>query len=94
MLGERIKSLRLARAMSQVELAKELGVTKQSISNWENDNIQPSIEMLIKIATAFSVPTDYLLSLDDRKFIEVTGVSDEIVAHIQQIITDIKSPCI
>lgn len=94
MLGERIKSLRLARAMSQVELAKELGVTKQSVSNWENDNIQPSIEMLIKIATVFSVPTDYLLSLDDRKFIEVTGVSDEIVAHIQQIITDIKSPCI
>lgn len=92
MLGERIKSLRLARAMSQVELAKELGVTKQSVSNWENDNIQPSIEMLIKIATVFSVPTDYLLSLDDRKFIEVTGVSDEIVAHIQQIITDIKSP--
>ncbi len=92
MLGERIKTLRLARAMSQVELAKELGVTKQSVSNWENDNIQPSIEMLIKIATTFSVPTDYLLSLDDRKFIEVTGVSDEIIAHIQQIITDIKSP--
>lgn len=90
MLGERIKSFRLARSMSQVELAKELGVTKQSVSNWENDNIQPSIEMLIKIVTTFNVSTDCLLSLDNRKFIEVTDLSDEVIAHVQQIITDIK----
>ena len=30
--------------MSQVELAQALCVTKQSISNWENDNIQPSVD--------------------------------------------------
>lgn len=37
-LNENIKQLRLARNMSQVDLAKVLGVTKQSISNWENNN--------------------------------------------------------
>ena len=53
MLHYRIKDLRLSRGLNQVELAKELGVSKQCISNWENDNIQPSIDMLIKIASFF-----------------------------------------
>ena len=50
MLNERIKELRIARGMSQVEIAEKLGVSKQSVSNWENDNILPSIDMLVKIA--------------------------------------------
>ena len=91
MLSERIRSLRLANSLSQVELADKLGVTKQSVSNWENDNIQPSIDMLIKIASVFSVSTDYLLSLDERKYIEVTDLSDKVIAHIQQIVSDIKN---
>ena len=61
MFEERIKDLRLNRGLSQVELAKQLFVTKQCISNWENGNIIPSAEMLIKIARYFSVSTDYLL---------------------------------
>ena len=55
MLNQRIRLLRQSRNMSQVELAKRLNVTKQSVSNWENDNIQPSIEMLIKLSEVFSV---------------------------------------
>ena len=89
MLNERIKSWRLDRNWSQVDLAKMLHVTKQSVSNWENDNIQPSIEMLMKIAGVFSVSTDYLLGLEDRKYIEITGLTDEEIGHIQQIICDI-----
>ena len=89
MLSERIKELRLARNMTQVDLAKELNVTKQSISNWENDNIQPSIDMLVKIASFFSVSCDYLLGIDKRKFIEVSGLTEAEIAHIQLIINDI-----
>ncbi len=89
MLNERIKLLRTAKSISQVELAKHLNVTKQSISNWENDNIQPSIEMLMKLATFFSVSTDYLLGIEDRRFLDVTGLTDNQISHIQQIITDI-----
>ena len=65
MLNQRIRQLRQARSMSQVDLAKRLNVTKQSVSNWENDNIQPSIEMLVKLSAVFSVSTDYLLGLSD-----------------------------
>lgn len=62
MLSQRIRELRLALNISQVKLAEILGVTKQSVSNWENDNIQPSIEILVKLAEVFGVSTDYLLA--------------------------------
>ena len=89
MLNERIRELREATGLTQVELARKLSVTKQSVSNWENNNILPSIEMLVKIAAFFSVSTDYLLELDQRKYIEVSGLTDQELAHIQQIISDI-----
>lgn len=91
MLNERIKELRIARGLSQVELAEKLCVSKQSVSNWENDNIQPSIEMLIKISRIFSVSTDFLLGEDSRTFIEVTGLSQLQASHIQQVIEDIRN---
>lgn len=90
MFGDVIKRLRNSYNLSQVRLAEELHVSKQTVSNWENNNILPSIEMLIKIAQFFSVSTDYLLELDNRKYIEVTGLSDDHLAHIQQIIVDIQ----
>lgn len=89
MFGDTMKSLRLSHNLSQVQLAKELHVSKQTVSNWENNNILPSIEMLIKISGFFSVSTDFLLELDSRKYIEITGLSDSQLAHIQQIIRDI-----
>lgn len=91
MFDEIIKELRLSRGLSQVELAKQLNVTKQCVSNWENGNIIPSVDMLVKIALFFSVSTDYLLGLENRRFIEITGLSELQVTHIQQIIEDILS---
>lgn len=90
MLNQRIRETRLARKMSQVDLANALGVTKQSVSNWENDNIQPSVEMLIRLSQVLSTSTDYLLGLENRRYIEVDGLSATEVAHIQQIIDDIR----
>jgi len=90
MLNQRIKELRLARGINQVKLAEALGVTKQSVSNWENDNIQPSIEILMKLAEYFCVSTDYLLGLEEKITLDVSNLSAEEIAHIQQIINDIR----
>lgn len=90
MLSENIKKLRVALNISQVELARKLGVSKQSVSNWENDNIQPSIDMLIKLAKALNVSTDYLLGLTTEKTIDASGLSEIQLAHIRQIIDDIR----
>ena len=71
MLSEQIKNLRTAKGINQVELAKCLGVTKQSVSNWENENIMPSIDMLIKIAEYFGVTVDYFK--DNTKETSILG---------------------
>lgn len=89
MFGEMIRKLRTAHSLNQVQLAGKLGVSKQTVSNWENNNILPSIEMLVKTAEFFSVSADYLLELDNRRYIEVTGLTDTQLAHIQQVIRDI-----
>ena len=89
MFGDIVKKLRLTYNYSQVQLANELSVSKQTVSNWENNNILPSIEMLIKIADFFSVSTDTLLELDNRKYLEITDLTDTQRAHVQQIISDI-----
>ena len=88
-MNERIKSLRKNYNLSQVELGKQLGVTKQCVSNWENDNILPSIDMLIKLAQFFNVTTDYILGLSNAKTIDVSNLSDEEIAHIKLLIRDL-----
>ena len=90
MLGQRINELRIALGWSQVQLAEKLNISKQTVSNWENENIQPSIEMLVRLAKLFHVSTDYLLGLDNAQTINVEGLPLSFVAHLTQIIEDYK----
>lgn len=89
MLNEKIRFLRKTSKLSQVELAKKLGVTKQCVSNWENDNIQPSVEMLVKLAKLFNVSTDYMLDLDSNDVIDVSKLNEEEKLHIKYIVMDL-----
>lgn len=91
MLGEKIKTLRISRGLNQIELSKILGVTKQCVSNWENDNIQPSIEMLIKLSNYFNISADYLLGLNTTTKISLDGLTDKEIAHITLLIEDLKN---
>lgn len=90
MLNVSIKQLRISRGLNQVELAKKLSVTKQTVSNWENDNIQPSIDMLERMADFFNVSTDYLLGREDVTKISTEGLTVEEVSHINLLIEDLR----
>ena len=80
MLNQRIRLLRLARNMNQVELANRLG-----------DNILPSIEMLMKLAAVFSVSTDYMLGIESGEYLDVSDLPKEVVAHLRQIVDDLRA---
>ena len=73
-----------------MQFGKSLNVTKQTISKWENDNIQPSVDMLLKIVRLYSVSADYLLGIDDRNTVDVTGLNNSQIALIQMNIDDIR----
>ena len=88
-LNENIKKLRVAHGLNQVEFAKILSVTLQCVSNWENDNVVPSIDMLCKIADVFGVSTDYLLGRSDKRVIEVSSLTDKQITHLVSLVEDL-----
>lgn len=73
MLSKRICELRFSLGLNQVQFGQALNVTKLTISNLENDNIQPSVEMLIKIVNTYSVSANYLLGINERETVDVSG---------------------
>ena len=61
-IGKRIKNIRTLLNKSQEELAKELKVTKQAISNIENSKSAPSIGLLSKLLIDYDININYILS--------------------------------
>lgn len=63
--GERLKNLRLKENLSQMELAKKLGVGKSVISKWERGESEASLSNLIRIVKFFNISLDCLAGLED-----------------------------
>ena len=61
-IGDRIRDARKERALSQVDLAKLVGVTQPAVANWESGVHDPRRLMLAKIADVLDVPADWLAS--------------------------------
>ena len=61
--GKRLAELRIERQMSQKELSKELDITVQALSNYENGHNAPKDDIKIRIARFFGVSLDYLMGL-------------------------------
>lgn len=56
-----IKQLRKEKSLSQEQLAEQLHVTRQAVSNWENGKTQPDIDTLTALSEAFSVSIERLI---------------------------------
>ena len=64
-LGDRLKTLRTGKHMTQRQLAQLIGVTKSMVSAYETGIRYPSYDILIRLASVFGVSTDYLLGLEN-----------------------------
>lgn len=64
--GARIKSMRKSLGLTQADLAKKIGVTKQAITTYETGIREPSFRNLIKLSRALNVTTDWLLGEDQQ----------------------------
>jgi len=64
---ERIKELRNEFNLTQKDMAEIIGVTKQSVSNYETGHREPSLETFVKICEHFNVSADYILNLSDTR---------------------------
>lgn len=63
-LGDKMKKLRKRDNITQEELAEKIFVSRQTISNWENNKSYPSIDFINSISKFFNVTIDYLISED------------------------------
>lgn len=69
---ENLKKLREETGVTQKQLAETIGVSQQSINKYENHNIEPDIETLIRLADFFQTSVDYLIGHSQlRRKIEV-----------------------
>lgn len=62
---DNLKELRLEKGLGQVELAKEIGVSKGVISLWENGLREPNMYSLILLAKFFKITIDELVGIND-----------------------------
>lgn len=63
--AERLKELRTEKGLSQIELAKETGLSQTAITYWETQQRIPSAQAVVILAKYFEVSTDYLLGMID-----------------------------
>lgn len=63
-IGSQIKKLRNSQGLSQEELAEKIYVTRQTISNWENEKSYPDIHSLLALSSIFEISLDQLIKGD------------------------------
>ncbi|CYW27194.1 helix-turn-helix transcriptional regulator [Streptococcus suis] len=63
-IGNTIKQLRLTHNLSQEVLAEQLGVSRQTISNWENGRTVPALDYMKKLSEEYQLSLDQLLHLE------------------------------
>ncbi|MBR6549408.1 MAG: helix-turn-helix transcriptional regulator, partial [Clostridia bacterium] len=76
---------------TQAALAKQLNVTRSCVNAWELGISVPSTQYLVELAILFKVSSDYLLGLESSATINVTGLSQEDVGLVHQVITHLRN---
>lgn len=89
--SEKLKTLREARGLTQLQVAKRIGVSKAMISAYETASKAPSIEVLIRISRLFGVSVDYLACVDAVKVINVSGLDDDSIALVAALVEKLKT---
>ncbi len=82
MLGEKIQSLRKKNGITQEQLGENIGVTRQTISNWELNETQPNTDQLKLLSKTFNISIDELLDNDIKGILETKVSNTEKLAGI------------
>ncbi|SHO50895.1 helix-turn-helix domain-containing protein [Anaerocolumna xylanovorans] len=84
-IGKKIKNLRLGKLLTQRELAKMLGVSKSTMSNYERNITTPSPDIFISLASYFDVSVDYFLN--DKPDIPRDIIKEEAAYHVNKALS-------
>lgn len=84
-IGKKLKDARLHFGLTQEKVAEELNVSRQTISNWENEKSYPDIISVIELSSLYSISLDDLLK-GDEKMMKHLEESTNVVKSNQKLI--------
>lgn len=84
-IGKKLKEARVNSGLTQEDVADKVRVTRQTMSNWENERSYPDIINIIELSTLYGVTLDELLK-GDEKMIEHLEETTNIVKSNKQLI--------
>ena len=82
----RLKELRIAANFTQEEVASKVKVSRSVISTYETDTRYPSYDILIRLAELYGVTTDYLLGVERKRVIDISGLSEREAATVRDVV--------
>lgn len=88
--SQRLRQLRNDKHLTQAQVAERVGVTASMVSSYETDIRLPSFEVMIRLADLFGVTVDYLLCRQDKRFVDISALSDEEAAIVCGMIEVLK----
>lgn len=84
-IGQKLKNARIQSGMTQENVAEKLNVSRQTISNWENEKSYPDIINVIELSNLYSISLDVLLK-GDEKMMEYLEESTNVVKSNKKMI--------
>ncbi len=84
-IGKKLKAARQGSGLTQEQVAERLYVSRQTISNWENEKSYPDIVSVVRLSDLYSISLDDLLK-GDAKMLEHLEESTDIVKSNQKLI--------
>lgn len=92
-IGNKLKSARVISGLTQEKVAEEIQVSRQTISNWENEKSYPDIISVIKLSDLYNISLDELLK-GDSKMIEHLQESTNVVNSNRKLLIAIGLNCL
>lgn len=89
-IGNKLKSLRIEKKLTQKQIADQIGLAISAVSSYESGSRYPSYDVLVRLAHIFHVSTDYLLGMTDKRNIDVTGLCDDEIELISQLVDKLR----
>lgn len=84
--ASRLRQLRKNQGLTQFDLADALGVSRACLRNWELSETTPPLEMFVSIVLYFHVTSDFLLGLEEKKYVQVDSLSIRAINAICNLI--------
>lgn len=82
--GKRLRQVRLQRQISQVNLAKKIGVAKSTLSLYESGKREPPIRTIRKISSELDTSADYLLGIEDDPVFSLSEFEKQLILAFRQ----------